>query len=829
MRFVKAAFFFLLILLTGLTLLSLAHVIPPETERTELLLFDQTPDGYEQLIALRQEGLAVTKYYSKYLLDRISGRTAYVQAEDMRILPRLEQGLPGRFFPHYRSTIVLVLPAGADAPPLSFSSLESSGYRLYFSLVHRTRIMPAMELALGGGDNLDKATSLLSGLRREGRLVVGQSSWEYRDFMDGNTVALMPDDEAAKLILSGLPVRIQVPSDGTLSFAVGLFAPSEASPEIIFSSSEISSAGLRALDGRADPLLYPEAAAYAPAVNALDVDSFLSLANSSVVRFRRDVAGTHLFNTATGSERLLVWIPLAAVLVFWGVSLYWRIVQPALRRLLQTQSGLLIIWLLLQLLKQTSDQASTRLIWYLYYLPLLGSVLIFQFATLEIEDAGPKQKRRFRLALSLVSGFFLLLVLTNDLHQLVFRFSDLPFQDHYSHEFGFFLLAGWIVLLPLDGLRRLIRCAGSRHNRRYLGLIALVIFAMMGYTLLYVLEVPFIVNTQVAQVFIVFILIFWELTMRSGLIPYNRNYTALFRFSKLPLYLLGRDGVVAMQSEGAEQLPEEVVRETLAGRRRFYGEDAPEARLGPDYEASEITGGYVIWKNDLRDIRRLAQSLRQVRQGLMHQTALLETQVEQEMQLREVSARRHLYEKLDRLIRPRLDEVEYLAEALSPALPPARLRSDLRTIGRQLGFCKRAGLLYLNAFSKRAVPARLLALLLRETFAEFREDGLETGLFGEPDGEIALQTAICVLTFVDSLLTQAQGRAQGSLLGLMNAREDGLTITLIWELPRPLLEHLAGLAEERARELEECGLRLRTIWEEPSLRLVLRKEAARDD
>jgi hypothetical protein len=102
----------------------------------------------------------------------------------------------------------------------------------------------------------------------------------------------------------------------------------------------------------------------------------MRLAHDTVTAFRRSVMGTYLFSAADGSERVTVDILLAIVLVFWSVSLSWRVVDQTIRRLLQAQTGLLLLWLLIMLLKQTSDMNMTRLLWYLYYLPLIGSAML---------------------------------------------------------------------------------------------------------------------------------------------------------------------------------------------------------------------------------------------------------------------------------------------------------------------------------------------------------------------------------------------------------------------------------------------------------------------
>jgi hypothetical protein len=183
-------------LLAVLTLLSLAGFLPGNRARTVALLNDQVPEAYNHLILRELGGFSVEYNFNKTMTHLIDPRIAYIHMEDARIVPRLEAGLAGRFSPHYLSTVVFAVPDGLDEIRF-FSDLRDASCRLFVSRKHVVRILPAMALALSGADSLDEAVALLVRLKAEGRLIVGQTPGEFESVLDGNTVALMPDDEAA--------------------------------------------------------------------------------------------------------------------------------------------------------------------------------------------------------------------------------------------------------------------------------------------------------------------------------------------------------------------------------------------------------------------------------------------------------------------------------------------------------------------------------------------------------------------------------------------------------------------------------------------------------
>lgn len=109
----------------------------------------------------------------------------------------------------------------------------------------------------------------------------------------------------------------------------------------------------------------------------------------------------------------------------WGLSVRQRIVQKQVRRYLTGVSLLLILWFTLRSAKYFIfwQPNVIRYLWYLYYLPML---FVPTLALLIAMSLGKPDKYKLPKSVWLlfaVSGALLILVLTNDLHQLVFSFS----------------------------------------------------------------------------------------------------------------------------------------------------------------------------------------------------------------------------------------------------------------------------------------------------------------------------------------------------------------------------------------------------------------------
>ena len=117
----------------------------------------------------------------------------------------------------------------------------------------------------------------------------------------------------------------------------------------------------------------------------------------------------------------LIYIGLAMA---WGFSISRRILPRNDRRWLLLGCAMAVLWLFLRAVKYRffSGDTITRYLWYLYYLPMLflpSTALSLALTMGERDDwAAPRQSRWLWVG----SGVLLALVLTNDVHFLMFRF-----------------------------------------------------------------------------------------------------------------------------------------------------------------------------------------------------------------------------------------------------------------------------------------------------------------------------------------------------------------------------------------------------------------------
>ena len=166
---------------------------------------------------------------------------------------------------------------------------------------------------------------------------------------------------------------------------------------------------------------------------------------------------------------------------------------------------------------------------------------------------------------SVSSGcFLLLLVLTNDFHQLVFAFPEDAaawLDTDHTYGAGYFAVMGWIVLgMGAAILTMLLKCRIPR-SRVILGLPFVPVGLAALYTALYVAGARWLRDMTVVQCLLLAAGV--ESCIRCSLIQSNTGYDALFEASGIRAEITDEALHVQAASVPSELFPEEKLREAV--------------------------------------------------------------------------------------------------------------------------------------------------------------------------------------------------------------------------------------------------------------------------
>ena len=265
--------------------------------------------------------------------------------------------------------------------------------------------------------------------------------------------------------------------------------------------------------------------------------------------------------------RCLIYIGL---MTWWGVSLWQRIVQTQVRRYLAATAALCVFWLSIRTVKFffATAPAAIRCLWYGYYFPMLFIPLLCVLVALSLGKPENYRLPRWTSFLYIPTTLLLLLVLTNDLHQLVFVFpSDAAAWLDTDHGYGagYFIVMGWIALGMVTAIVTMLLKCRIPHSRVTLGLPFVPVALAALYSVLYISRIPWIEmlagDMTVVQCLLLAAGI--ESCIRCGLIQSNTGYRALFEASTIRAEITDEALRIQAASVPHELFPAEKLREAV--------------------------------------------------------------------------------------------------------------------------------------------------------------------------------------------------------------------------------------------------------------------------
>ncbi len=445
--------------------------------------------------------------------------------------------------------------------------------------------------------------------------------------------------------------------------------------------------------------------------------------------------------------------------VMWGYSVRRRVMQTQLRLLLVVSAALMALWLTLRELRWhlVAGALWQRLLWYGYYVPILAIPLLVLFVSLLLGKGERERLPRAAALLVLPTAALAALVLTNDLHQLVFRFPPGAAETELGYRYGpvFALICVWAAACASAALGIMIGKSRVPQARRLWWLPLLPIGADLLYTALYVTRFAplYPLFDDVTVVNCLAFAGFLECCIRCGLIPTNLRYFELFCASEgISAEITDEAYRVCYASAAAEPVAIEEMRRAESGAVLLAD--------GRRLHSRPVDGGHMVWTEDVSALLRLQESLRDRREELRERNALLQLEYEREKEHRTVAEQNRLYDLLQSRTQTQLERIETLAGLCSAAEPAERRRylAEIVVLG---SYIKRRRDLILSAQPNGTLTPERLASALEESVHAMRLLPIEGACLVRA-GESALPAAPLSLAyeFFEDVLEQAMNSAR---------------------------------------------------------------------
>ena len=355
-----------------------------------------------------------------------------------------------------------------------------------------------------------------------------------------------------------------------------------------------------------------------------------------------------------GIARSLIYI---ALYIGWGISVSKRIIQVQVRYYLIAVSGLMVFWFVIRSMRYyfITDIGIARQLWYLYYLPMLFIPLFSLFVAISLgKPASARLSKTALLLLSIPTVLCLLLVLTNDLHQLVFSFpeGEVWTDINNGYTFGYYIVLGWEILCALAAfVIMIIKCRLS-YRKKYLPFLLLA--CSIVYAFIYVSGVEWmqLIGGDIAAAQCLMFTGILESCIQCGLIQTNTGYEELFMVSRLGAQITDQGNTVCLASSNARE---------LTGEQRMSAKTHPVlADKTTLIKSKPIRFGHVLWQEDVSELTEAIEQIEENCRDLSERNRIRRKNLETKKKIPSLQEKNRAADVLNRETTGQISMIEHL-------------------------------------------------------------------------------------------------------------------------------------------------------------------------
>ena len=374
----------------------------------------------------------------------------------------------------------------------------------------------------------------------------------------------------------------------------------------------------------------------------------------------------------------------------WGLSVRQRIVQKQVRRYLTGVSLLLILWFTLRSAKYFIfwQPNIIRYLWYLYYLPMLFVPTLALLIAMSLGKPDEYKLPKSVWLLFAVSGALLILVLTNDLHQLVFSFSknaDIWSDESYGYGVCYFAVIGWQVLCAAAALVvMLFKCRLKNRKLRFLPVIPLIV--SLNYLVLNYIGIPWqkeLFGDVTAFQSLMYMLCF-EACIACGYIHSNSRYADLFASS------VGTSAQITDMSFNVRYVAMDT--KPISREKMMHAIQSPVTLAdGLNLHTMPIGGGYAVWTEDVSALLETREKFEGLAEELAERNEILRYEYKREAKRRRVEEQNRLYDLLRCTTQAQINRISTLTKEYQKInkTEPTRAKTLLAEIAVLCSYIKR--------------------------------------------------------------------------------------------------------------------------------------------
>ncbi|MGN0614602.1 MAG: histidine kinase N-terminal 7TM domain-containing protein [Porcipelethomonas sp.] len=509
--------------------------------------------------------------------------------------------------------------------------------------------------------------------------------------------------------------------------------------------------------------------------NKNNIFTAIIIASLLIIAYICRIPGLARHSTEAGLVRTLIYMTLYVV---WCFSLRSRIIQVQARRYITAIASLMVFWFLVRTMKYhfispELHPGIIRYLWYFYYLPMLFIPLLSVFAAMSIRRPEDYRLPGRTAFLFIPPSALFMMVVTNDLHQLVFTFpgGTVRTDDNYSYGIGYYLIVGFLIVCVLSTfIIMFVKCRIPGSRKRIL-LPCIPVCVLLLYFVLYYLHTYWLmfIAGDMTAVFCLMYAAALEICIRCGFIQANTHYRELFDASTVGAQITDNEYRVVLSSRTAEHFSTQLLRRTEKNPVML--------ETGLRISGTPIHGGHVIWSEDMSSLLRVLDELREAKENLEDSNGIMEEENAVRARETHIAEQERLYNIIQRDTSRQIslmDELIGQAESAGTDGERVKLLKKMLVTGAYLK--RRSNLVFLSD-KNSMLEAQELALALRESLDNLEMYGVTCGFRSELTEPVP---AVHIMSMYDLFeeVTERSLDRMSSITVYAAKTEDGLTLII---------------------------------------------------
>ena len=479
-----------------------------------------------------------------------------------------------------------------------------------------------------------------------------------------------------------------------------------------------------------------------------------------------------LINTGTPYHTFLS-VEYIFICLYWLMSVKRRFLNDHIRRALIAAAYLMVCFILLKLIRYdfaAEGGVLSRYLWYAYYIPVIFCPCLMLIAagyTGHAETPGETLLYKFLL---IPAALIVAAVMTNDIHNSAFRFSDdYAVSGDYTHGAVYYaaiVFTALIFVILMTVLFRNMRGKRFLYRMRItLPVTAVGIIYVITYSTSDSHKALLQTMYEMPEFFCIFFISFWESLVITHAVPTNSEYSSFFRASSIKAGLTDENYKVAIKSaNGVSPLPEQI---KAAENKQTFLDDGVTL-----LKSTKVPGGHFYWTEDTGELVKLNEQLKETGDYLEEERAMLNEAARLEEQKKRTSEQNRLFDGIAKSLKPQLDRIEEILNGLPD--DEAGFCREMKYAGVLGAYVKRySNLLLLSDAESRADSSELF-LCINESFVYLRLLGAFCCADVQPGIELPLSYELLMYELFEAV-TESAFMTVSSMFVTLKRDERGLT------------------------------------------------------